>query len=42
MDLSTFDQLLSYLTNRRPAIRQLTVLRDDQPMDITVTLGERP
>ncbi len=40
----TFDQLLSYLTlTKSPGdTAVLTVLRNDQPMDITVTLGERP
>ena len=40
----TFDQLLSYLTlTKSPGDTAiLTVLRDGQPMDITVTLGKRP
>jgi S1-C subfamily serine protease len=40
----TFDQLLSYLTlTKSPGeTAVLTVLRDGQPMDITVTLGKRP
>ncbi len=40
----TFDQLLGYLTtNKSPGDTVvLTVLRDGQPMDITVTLGNRP
>jgi len=40
----TFDQLLSYLTlTKSPGdTAVLTVLRDGQPMDITVTLGTRP
>jgi S1-C subfamily serine protease len=42
--VSTFDELLSYLlTNKSPGDTViLTVLRDGQPVDITVTLGERP
>ncbi|HEX9838623.1 MAG TPA: trypsin-like peptidase domain-containing protein [Anaerolineales bacterium] len=42
--VDTFDQLLSYLTlTKSPGdTAVLTVLRNDQPMDITVTLGERP
>jgi len=42
--VSTFDELLSYLlTNKSPGDTVvLTVLRDGQSMDITVTLGERP
>jgi S1-C subfamily serine protease len=42
--VNTFDQLLSYLTiNKSPGdTAVLTVLRDGQPMDITVTLGTRP
>ena len=42
--VSTFDELLSYLTtNKSPGDSVvLTVLRDGQPMDITVTLGARP
>ena len=40
----SFDQLLSYLTlTKSPGdTAVLTVLRDGQPMDITVTLGTRP
>jgi 2-alkenal reductase len=40
----TFDQLLGYLTtNKSPGDTVvLTVLRDDQTLDITVTLGTRP
>ena len=40
----TFDQLLSYLTlTKSPGdTAVLTVLREGQPMDITVTLGKRP
>ena len=40
----TFDQLLSYLTlTKSPGdTAVLTVLRDGQSMDITVTLGKRP
>jgi S1-C subfamily serine protease len=40
----TFDQLLSYLTlTKSPGdTAVLTVLRDGQPTDITVTLGTRP
>ena len=42
--VDTFDELLSYLTtNKSPGDSiVLTVLRDGQPLDITVTLGERP
>jgi S1-C subfamily serine protease len=42
--VDTFDELLSYLTtNKSPGDTVvLTVLRDGQPMDIMVTLGERP
>jgi 2-alkenal reductase len=42
--IATFDELLSYLTtNKTPGETVvLTVLRDGQPMDITVTLGTRP
>jgi len=42
--IHTFDQLLSYLTlTKSPGdTAVLTVLRDGQPMDITVTLGTRP
>jgi S1-C subfamily serine protease len=42
--VATFDQLLSYLvTNKSPGdTAVLTVLRDGQSMDITVTLGSRP
>jgi S1-C subfamily serine protease len=40
----SFDQLLGYLTtNKSPGDTVvLTILRDGQPMDITVTLGSRP
>ena len=42
--VATFDQLLSYLvTHKSPGdTAVLTVLRDGQSMDITVTLGKRP
>jgi 2-alkenal reductase len=42
--VSTFDDLLSYLTtNKSPGDTVvLTVLRDGESMDITVTLGKRP
>jgi len=42
--VDTFDELLSYLlTTKSPGDTVvLTVLRDGQSMDITVTLGERP
>ena len=42
--VNTFDELLSYLvTTKSPGDTVvLTVLRDGQSMDITVTLGERP
>ncbi|HEY3475205.1 MAG TPA: PDZ domain-containing protein, partial [Anaerolineales bacterium] len=42
--VETFDDLLSYLTtNKSPGDTVvLTVLRDGQTMDITVTLGSRP
>jgi S1-C subfamily serine protease len=42
--IDTFDELLSYLTtNKSPGETVvLTVLRDGQTMDITVTLGTRP
>ena len=42
--VDTFDELLSYLTtNKSPGDTVvLTVLRDGQPMDITVTLEKRP
>jgi 2-alkenal reductase len=42
--VDTFDDLLSYLTtNKSPGdTTVLTVLRDGQSMDITVTLGTRP
>jgi len=42
--VETFDTLLSYLlTNKSPGDNVvLTILRDGQPMDVTVTLGERP
>lgn len=42
--VDTFDDLLSYLTtNKSPGETVvLTLLRDGQPIDITVTLGTRP
>ncbi|HSL29602.1 MAG TPA: trypsin-like peptidase domain-containing protein [Anaerolineales bacterium] len=42
--VTNFDSLLSYLTtNKSPGeTAVLTVLRDGQPLDITVTLGARP
>ena len=42
--VTTFDQMLSYLiTNKSPGETVLlTVLRDGQLMDVTVTLGQRP
>jgi S1-C subfamily serine protease len=42
--IDTFDELLSYLTtNKSPGETiVLTILRDGQPTDITVTLGRRP
>jgi len=42
--VDTFDEMLSYLTTSKSPgdTVVLTVLRDGQPMDITVTLGERP
>ena len=42
--INTFDELLSYLiTNKSPGDTVvLTVLRDGQLVDVTVTLGERP
>jgi len=42
--VNTFDELLSYLiTNKSPGDTVvLTVLRNGQPVDIAVTLGERP
>jgi len=42
--VDTFDDLLSYLTTSKSPgdTAVLTVLRDGQPMDITVTLGTRP
>lgn len=42
--VTNFDTLLSYLTtNKSPGeTAVLTVLRDGQPLDITVTLGARP
>ncbi|HJR81105.1 MAG TPA: trypsin-like peptidase domain-containing protein [Anaerolineales bacterium] len=42
--VATFDDLLSYLTtNKSPGDTVvLTILRDGQPLDITVTLGTRP
>ena len=42
--VNTFDQLLSYLiTSKSPGdTAVLTVLRGDQEVDLTITLGERP
>jgi S1-C subfamily serine protease len=42
--ITTFDQLLSYLiTNKAPGDNVvLTILRDGQTQDVTVTLGKRP
>lgn len=42
--VDTYEEMLSYLlTTKSPGDSVvLTVLRDGQPMDITVTLGERP
>ncbi|MCI0555415.1 MAG: PDZ domain-containing protein, partial [Anaerolineae bacterium] len=42
--VNSFDEMLSYLvTNKSPGDTVvLTVLRDGQPVDITVTLGTRP
>jgi 2-alkenal reductase len=42
--VNTFDELLSYLTtNKSPGdTAVLTILRDGQAMDVTVTLGTRP
>lgn len=42
--VDTYEEMLSYLlTTKSPGDTVvLTVLRDGQPMDITVTLGERP
>jgi S1-C subfamily serine protease len=42
--ITTFDQLLSYLiTNKSPGDPVvLTILRDGQTQDVTVTLGKRP
>jgi S1-C subfamily serine protease len=42
--IATFDQLLSYLiTNKSPGDPVvLTILRDGQTQDVTVTLGKRP
>lgn len=42
--VNTFDELLSYLTtNKSPGdTAVLTLLRDGQSMDVTVTLGTRP
>ena len=42
--ITSFDELLSYLvTNKSPGDTVvLTVLRDGQPVDVTVTLGTRP
>ena len=42
--VANFDEMLSYLTtNKSPGETVvLTVLRDGQPVDVTVTLGQRP
>jgi S1-C subfamily serine protease len=42
--VDTYEEMLSYLlTTKSPGDTVvLTVLRDGQPMDITLTLGERP
>ena len=42
--VTTFDELLGYLTtNKSPGDTVvLTILREDQSMDVTVTLGSRP
>ena len=42
--VTSFDQMLSYLiTNKSPGeTAVLTILRDGQQMDVTVTLGKRP
>lgn len=42
--VDTYDELLSFLTtNKSPGETVvLTILRDGQPMDITITLGTRP
>jgi 2-alkenal reductase len=42
--VATFDELLSYLiTTKSPGDNVvLTVIRDGQPVDVTITLGERP
>jgi 2-alkenal reductase len=42
--VATFDELLSYLiTTKSPGDTVvLTVIRDGQPVDVTITLGERP
>jgi 2-alkenal reductase len=42
--VDTYEEMLSYLlTTKSPGDTVvLTILRDGQPMDITVTLGERP
>ena len=42
--VTTFDELLGYLTtNKSPGDTVvLTILRDGQTMDVTVTLGTRP
>ena len=41
---ATFDELLSYLiTSKSPGDSVvLTVLREGQPIDVTLTLGARP
>jgi S1-C subfamily serine protease len=42
--IDTFDELLSYLTTHKSPgdTVVLTVLRDGQPTDVTVTLEKRP
>jgi 2-alkenal reductase len=42
--IHSFDELISYLvTNKSPGDTvTLTVIRDGQPQDITITLGARP
>jgi 2-alkenal reductase len=42
--VNTFDELLSYLTTNKSTgdTAVLTLLRDGQSMDVTVTLGTRP
>ncbi len=43
-DVRTFDELLAYLiTNKGPGDTViLTVLRDNEPVDVSITLGKRP